>query len=81
MLVKLKCNYDKHLMGDIVEMELSTARRLISQGWAVLASTQEQMKAVTDESDKMIRNYENKQPKQEQASRPKRQRGRPRKTV
>tara|TARA_Y100000310_G_scaffold344956_1_gene460759 strand:+ start:9555 stop:9746 length:192 start_codon:yes stop_codon:yes gene_type:complete len=60
MLVKLTRPYGQNGSGDIIEMEIGTARHLIKQGRAVLASTQESMKAIKGEHNKMVTQYDNK---------------------
>jgi hypothetical protein len=56
MLIKLKMYHDQHGPGDVVEMNISTARKLISDGRAVLLSTQEQPKAAKSPDNKMVTN-------------------------
>lgn len=67
MLVKLTMHYDQCGPGDIVEIDISTARKLIKQGRAVLASTQESMKALKPEHNKMVTKYEDKQQRPKEA--------------
>ena len=56
MLVKLNMHYDQHGPGDVVEMDIDTARKLISDGRAVFPSLQEQQKAVKSPDNKMVKN-------------------------
>jgi hypothetical protein len=63
MLIKLTRPYGQYRSGDIVEMKISAARLLIKQGRAVLASTQERMKILNNDENKMVTNYQNKSQK------------------
>jgi hypothetical protein len=66
MRIKFTMHYDQYGPGDVAEIDITIARRLLAQGRAVLASTQQQLKMVkeknTDSPDnKMVTSYKQKQ--------------------
>jgi hypothetical protein len=60
MLVKCTMHFEKYAPGDIADVKVGIARRLLSQGRAVLLSTQETFKMVKDHKNKMVTNINNK---------------------
>ena len=56
MLVKLNMHYDQHGPGDVVEMDIDTARKLLDDGRAVLPSVIQQMRSLKSPDNKMVKN-------------------------
>ena len=56
MLVNLTMHYDQHGPGDVVEMDIDTARKLLDDGRAVLPSVEQQMRSLKSPDNKMVKN-------------------------
>ncbi len=49
-------HYDQHGPGDVVEMDIDTARKLLDDGRAVLPSVEQQMRSLKSPDNKMVKN-------------------------